>query len=208
MAKETGSAAARLSALVAEIEAEAYVRGRADARGEMLAALGAPGASTPRPRVRSNDEPSASRSSRKRHTGGGNRAPNGTVRALVERVLRHRPGLTAREIIDRADGDAERLVKLGSIRAELQTGRKQGRYRSEGGRCSLTASPTEGGDGATDAPSSPGPDDAPGAPDDSSLQEAGPSAEPGRVASAPAGEDVASGEPTTDADRGRLGMNW
>ena len=160
MAMNSGSAADTLSALVAEIEAEAYARGRADARGEMLAALGASGASTRRPRARRDDGPSASRPARKRRAGAGKRAPKGTVRALVERVLRHRPELTAREIVDRAEGDAERLVKLGSIRAELQTGRKQGRYESEGGRWSLTAYPPQGGDGAPDAQSSPEPDDA------------------------------------------------
>lgn len=204
MAKNSGSAADRLSALVAEIEAEAYARGRADARGEMLAALGAPGASTPRPRARRNDGSSASPPARKPRAGAGKRAPKGSVRALVERVLRDRPGLTAREIVDRADGDAERLVKPGSIRAELQTGRKQGRYESEGGRWSLSSSVPEGGDGAPDMSSSPEPDNAPDAPPDCGLPEAGPSAEPGDAA----GEDVASGEPNTGGGQSRLGMNW
>ena len=45
MAKQTGSATVRLSALIAEIEAEAYARGRADTRQEVLSALGAPGRS-------------------------------------------------------------------------------------------------------------------------------------------------------------------
>lgn len=39
MAKKTGSAAGRLPALVAEIEADAYARGKADARNEILSAL-------------------------------------------------------------------------------------------------------------------------------------------------------------------------
>lgn len=212
MAKNSGSAADRLLALVAEIEAEAYARGRADARGEMLAALGAPGASTPRPRGRRNDGSSASRPARKPRAGAGKRAPKGSVRALVERALRDRAGLTAGEIVERAEGDAERLVKPGSIRAELQTGRKQGRYESEGGRWSVTAPAPESGKGAPDAPSSPEPDDASGAPADPSLPEAGPSAEPRDAAGALAGDapggDVESDEAKTDADRGRLGMNW
>ena len=212
MAKNSGSAADRLSALVAEIEEEAYARGRADASGEILAALGAPGASMPRPRARRDDAPPASRSARKRRAVSGKRAPRGTVRTFIERVLRDRPGLSAREIVDRADGDAERLVKPGSIRAELQTGRKQGRYESEGGRWSLTASPLEGSDGAPDRLSSSEPDDATGALADASSSEASPSAEPRNAAGSRAGntpgEDVASGEPKTDADRGRLGMNW
>ena len=130
----------------------------------------------------------------------------------MERAFRDRPGLSAREIFDRADGDAERLVRLGSIRAELQTGRKQGRYESEGGRWSLTTPDPEDGDGAADAPSSPEPDDAAGASADSSLSKAGPSSEARDAAGSPTGRtpgvDGASGEPKTDADRGRLGMNW
>ena len=211
MAKNSGSAADRLSALVAEIEAEAYARGRADTRKEILSALGASGQFAPKSGS-PQDKPPSNRTARKRETAGGKRAPRGSVRAFVERTLRDRPGLTAREIVDGADGDAERPVKPGSIRAELQTGRNQGRYESEGGRWSLTASAPQGGDGVPDTSSSPEPDDAAGTPSDPSLSEAGPSAEPRDAAGSRAGdtpgEDVASGEPKTDADRGRLGINW
>ena len=206
MAKNSGGAAGKLSALVAEIEAEA------DARGEMLAALGVPGASTPRPRGRRNDEPSASRSARKQRASGGKRAPKGTVRALVERVLRDRPGLAAREIVDGADGDTERLVKLGSIRAELQTGRKQGRYGSEGGRWSLTASPPRGGDGTPDAPSSRAPDGAAGVSAEAFQSGAGPSPETDEAAGVSdgnvPGEVVGSGEPESGGGQGKLGIKW
>ena len=109
MAKGRESATGRVSALVAEIEAEAYVRGRADARKEILTALGAAGEPPPRPR---RGSPRAERPARKSRTGGGKRAARGSTRALIERALRDRPGLTAREILNRAATDAERLVKL------------------------------------------------------------------------------------------------
>ena len=120
-----------LSALIAEIEAEAYVRGRADARKEVLSALNAPG----QPALMSGsrrEKPRSTRSARKRRTAGGKRAPRGSVRTLVERALRAEPGLSAWGVLDRADSDAERLIKLGSIRVELQTGRRQGRYETKG----------------------------------------------------------------------------
>ena len=50
MAKKTGGAVDRLSALVPEIEADAYAWGKADARTEFLAALGVPDVSAPAPR--------------------------------------------------------------------------------------------------------------------------------------------------------------
>ena len=50
MAKKTGGAVYRLSVLVAEIEADAYASGKADARTEFLAALGVPDVSAPVPR--------------------------------------------------------------------------------------------------------------------------------------------------------------
>ena len=213
MAKETGSAAVRLSALIVEIEAEAYARGRADARREVLSALDAPGQSAPMTGSR-REKPSSTGAARKRRTAGGKRAPRGSVRALVERALREQPGLTAREILGRAGTDAERLVNLGSIRADLQTGRRQGRYESKDRRWSLAASPPAEGDGASDAPASPAPDGA-GALAEAFRSEADPSPETDEAANAPgvpksgvSGGDVASGEPETGGGQNRLGMNW
>lgn len=187
MERDSGGAAGRLPALVAEIEAAAYARGRADARRDILALLGA------------EEKPAPARSSRGPRAGGGKRAPRGSARALVERALRDRPGLTAREVLDNAGTDGERPVKLGSIRAELQTGRRQGRYESEDGRWSLAAA-------------SPESDDTAGAPADPALSEAGLSPKPDDAAGAPTGdtprEDAAPGEPETGANRDRLGMNW
>ena len=88
MTKGPESATGRLSALVAEIEAEAYARGLADARREIRAALGAAGESPPRPR---RGSPRAARRARKPRANGGKRAPRGSTRALMERALRDRP---------------------------------------------------------------------------------------------------------------------
>ena len=118
----------------------AYARGRADARKEMLTALGATGEPPPRPQ---RGSPRAARPARKSRAGGGKRAPKGSARALIERALRDRPEATPRDILNCAATDAERLVKLGSIRVELHTGRRRGRYESEDGRWSLATSSLE-----------------------------------------------------------------
>ena len=198
------NAATRLTTLVAEIEAEAYERGKADARTEVLALLGAAGKPARRPRPEK-------RPTRKRRAGGDRRAPKGTVRALVDRVLRDRPGLNVQEILDRADTDAERLVKLSSIGMELTRGRQQGRYEATDGRWSLAA-PSSGDAAAQDAPAPPEPGDAVDAPVGDSPPETGQSAEPQETATAPAGDtpgdDAVSGEPDNGGDGGRLGMNW
>lgn len=211
MARETGSAAVRLSALIAEVEAEAYARGRADARKEILSALGAPGRSAPRSGSR-RDKPALPGTARGRRTAGGKRAPRGAARALVERALRDRPGLSAREILDRAGTDAERLVKPGSVRVELHNGRRRGRYESDDGRWSLAASPCAEVDGASDKPASPEPDGATGASADAFRSEAGPSPDTDAAAGVSdgdaAGEDAETGEPETGGGQGRLGMNW
>ena len=120
---------------------------------------------------------------------------------MVERALRDRPGLTPREVLDCAATEAERLVKLASIRNELQTGRRQGRYESGDGRWSLVVSPPAVEDGAPDAPASPAASVAADTPDEASLPETAPSREPGEAASTPPGdavdENAASGEPET-----------
>ena len=134
MTKGSAGAAERMAALIVEIETEAYARGRADARSEMRKALGAADGSQ--------------RTTKARRRAGG-RAPRGSVRRLVERVLGEHPGSTAREIAGRAAGDAERSVKLASIRNELSNGLAQRRYRSDNGRWSLAGA--SGEDGAEDA---------------------------------------------------------
>lgn len=151
MPKASRTGTGKLSALIAEIEAEAYARGRAAARKELLDVLGAGGAAAPRSKA------SPGRKGRRagapgRRASGGKRAPRGSVRRFVERVLRDRPGLTPHEIVAQAATDTERLIKLGSIRTELSNGRGQGRYGLLDGRWSLAA-PDAGAAGAEATPS-------------------------------------------------------
>ena len=205
MAKKTEGAADRLATLVAEIEAAAYARGKTDARTELLAVLGASEKSAPAPRRNKRSE---ARPTRKRRSGGGKRAPRGSVRALIERALSDRSGLTAQEILDCADTDAERMVKLPSLWAELTEGRRQGRYESVDGRWSLAAPPSSDGEGARHMPASPEPDGTTGVSSDATPSEAGASAATGTVAGDTPGESAASPEPETGGEQNRLGMNW
>ena len=125
----------KLSALIAEIEAEAYARGHSNARKELLDTLGA--GERAAPAGTSRGRPGAAG---KRRAGGRKRAPRGLAARFVEQALRDHPGSTVQEILALAGADEERLIKLPSIRAELQNGRKQGRYESRGRRWSLAAS--------------------------------------------------------------------
>lgn len=63
------------------------------------------------------------------------RAPRGLPRVLAERVLRDQAGLgtTPAEIIEAAQTDHERMIKLTSIRSELKKGKDEGRYTENGG---------------------------------------------------------------------------
>ena len=185
-----------LSALIAEIETEAYARGRSDARKELLDILGAggkrpapagarrgrrPGTGTPKPR-----------------TGGSKRAPRGSVPRFVEQALRDHSGSTVQEILALAATDEERLIRLSSIRVELQNGRKQGRYESRDRRWSLAASApaAAGEDGSSGAPPEVEPerDDAAGAPTGGAA---------GASAGEPAMQDPASPEAEVGSRRKR-----
>ena len=188
MAKGPENAAGRLSALVEEIEAAAYARGQADARKEILAALGASAKPASQPR---RNRPPTERRAGKARVSAGKRAPRGAVRPLVERALRDRPGSTPPEVLDAAATDGERLVKLASIRIELYTGRREGRYESNDGRWSLAGTPSADDDGAPDAPGSPESDEAASAPTGG-----GP------------GDNAEAREPETGGSQGRLGMKW
>ena len=150
-----------LSALIAEIEAAAYARGRADARKELLDILAAGDGPRPRglgSRGRQADKPAPAEP----HAGGRKRAPRGSVPRFVERVLRERPGSTVQEMMEQAATDAERSIKLSSIRVELGNGRRQGKYALNGRRWSLSGpdpAPAGGGQGtSSDASMSSEPD--------------------------------------------------
>ena len=192
MAKSSSSVTKRVSALIAEIESEAYARGKADARKEILDVLGAAEGRTAPAKARRGKGPA--KAAAKRRAGGGRRAPRGSVPRFVQRVLGERPGSTAAEIAGHATDETERSIKQASIGVELRNGRLQGRYVSENGRWALavaetgTASPAE----ATAADPSPG--SAPGA---------------GEAASGPGEEDGDAGasDPGGEEGKGPLGLN-
>ena len=191
----------KLSSLIAEIEAEAYARGQSDARKELLDILGAGGKRAALGGV-GRGRPGAAAKPR---GGGSKRAPRGSVPRFVEQVLRDHPGSTVKEILALAATDAERLIKLPSIRVELQNGRKQGRYESRDRRWSLAApaSAAVGEDGSSAVP----PevelerDDAAGVPAGDAT---------GASTGEPAMQDPASPQSEDDGNEnnGRLGPTW
>ena len=193
VANDSTGATQKLSALIAEIEAEAYARGRSDARKELLDILGAGGERPSPAGARRGRRPGAA--APKRRAGGSKRAPRGSVPRFVEQALRDNPGSTVQEILALAATGEERLIRLSSIRVELQNGRKQGRYESRGRRWSLAASASAaaGEDGSSGAP---------------------PEVEPERddAASASAGEPALQDPPSPESEadgnenRGRLGL--
>ncbi len=153
MPKASRSGSDKLAVLIAEIEAEAYARGRADARKELLDVLDAGGVRPPRAKA-SRGRKAGSAATPKRRASGRKRAPKGSVPRFVEQVLRDRPGLTPPEILACAATDMERLIKLPSIRTELRNGQRQGKYELNGGRWSLVAADV-GAAGADETASSP-----------------------------------------------------
>ena len=152
MPKPPRTGSDKLAALVAEIEAEAYARGRADARKELLDLLGSGGVGAARAKG-SRGRKAGTAATPKRRASGRKRAPKGSVPRFVEQALRERPGRTPPEILARAATDMERLIKLPSIRTELRNGRRQGKYELSGGRWSLTV-PAPGATAADETPPS------------------------------------------------------
>ena len=187
MARAPASNTDRLSALITEIEAEAYARGQADARKELLDLLGADAGR------RAAAKPSRERrakpaSSPKRRASGRKRAPKGSVPRFVEQALRDNPGQTPPEILARAADDMERLIKLPSIRTELRNGGKQGKYELKDGRWFLAGTDA----GATETDPAP-------------ASETLPSADPQQAASdATAGTSATEDSPSAKADAGAL----
>ncbi|MDE0001138.1 MAG: hypothetical protein OXQ29_00390 [Rhodospirillaceae bacterium] len=184
MAKGKASTMDRVSALIAAIEAEAYARGKADTKRELLEVLGG-GASRGRRRAKSPP---------KRRTGGRKRAPRGSVARFVERVLRAHPGSTVADIAGHAADDTERSIKVASLRVELRNGRIQGRYVSDDGRWWRAGTQA----------SAPAPVDAP-----SPGSATGASPGTDRTAGAPPADSGDAAESETDEDEGKgtLGLN-
>ena len=138
MAKSVGTNAEKLAEAISTIEAEAYARGRADARKALIDRLTAGSDRGVRARPASCGRAGKAASPARRSAG--RRAPRGSVRRFVERVLKGHPGATAPEIAARAATDIERSISPASIRAELSNGGRQGRYVSDNGRWSLAVS--------------------------------------------------------------------
>ena len=132
------NSAEQLSALIEEIQAEAYARGQADAKKEILDLLGSAGAQVARAGV-SRGRRAKKAEPKTRRASGRKRAPKGSVPRFVEQALREQPGLTPPQILERAATDMERLIKLPSIRTELRNGRRQGKYELNDGRWSVSA---------------------------------------------------------------------
>ena len=147
MARAPGNNAERLSSLIAEIEAEAYARGQADARKELLDALSAGGGGVADAKA-SRGRRGRRAAAPKRRSRGSKRAPRGSVPGFVERALQGGQALTPPEILERAATDTERLIKLASIRTELRNGGRTGKYASNDGRWSIAS-----GSGAAEASS-------------------------------------------------------
>ena len=139
MAKGARNSAEKLAELISGIEAEAYARGRADARKALVDLLTAGSGRGARTKPASGRRAGKAASPAKR-AGSGNRAPRGSIRRFVERVLGEHPGATVPEIAGYAATEAERSIKTGSIRVELRNGRTQGRYVSDNRRWSLAGS--------------------------------------------------------------------
>ncbi len=161
MVKGARSSAEKLAELISGIEAEAYARGRADARKELrdllTAGSGRGARATPASGRRAGKAATPAR-----RVGGGKRAPRGSVRRFVERVLGEHPGATVPEIAGYATTGAERSIKPGSIRVELSNGRKQGRYVSDNRRWSLAGSDPAADETGRAVPSEPSPAAPPG----------------------------------------------
>ena len=192
MAKGSSSAMERFSALIAEIESEAYARGKADARKELLDVLGAAEGRTPPAKARRGKGPA--KAAAKHRADGRRRAPRGSVPRFVQRVLREHPGSTVAEIAGHAAGETERSIEQVSIRVELRKGRLQGRYVSENGRWALAVAETGTASPAEAASADPSPGSAPGA--DGAAT--GPGEEDG---------DAGASDPGGEESRGTLGLN-
>lgn len=193
MAKGRASTMEKASALIAAIEAEAYGRGKADARKELLEVLGgSKGGAMP---ARAGRGKRRAKAAPGRRTGGRKRAPRGSVRPFVDRVLRDHPDSTVTEIVGRAADDTERSIKQSSVRVELRNGRLQGRYVSDNGRWSHS-----GPEASAQAPAeaaSPG-----------SATESPPDTEQAAGAPPPEGGEAAGSETTSEGEaRGTLGLN-
>jgi len=102
----------------------AYQRGNEDAMRSIL-------------NFAQGDAPAIARSAGAKAVGGKKkRAPRGTAKILVERVLAGGP-CTVREITEAASSDSEKILSSSAIRLELERGKRDKRYVNRGGKWSL-----------------------------------------------------------------------
>ena len=146
-----------IAAAVKRVEDDAYARGKADAKKDLLSYLSTEAPSVkpvaPQPektKAAERNKTRAPTSARARE-----RAPRGIVPAFVFRVLSKHSDLTPKQILAHAETEFDRMIRPPSLRSELRNGRDQGRYRSEFGRWSLASTKTEEPEGgpATETPS-------------------------------------------------------
>lgn len=116
----------RLREILDEVAKDAYETGRDDMRAAILSAAQAPAVSQrPVPTRASTGRPSV------------DRAPRGSVRAAIQHVLSHQPGLTEMEL-GAAVSAYDPNVSARSMGGELRR-RRGSLYRSDGGKWFLIA---------------------------------------------------------------------
>ena len=148
-----------LADTLSRAEASAYERGKDDGIREVLDELTSITKAKQRA-PRQDTEPQPPRSAAietvsTRPASDRKRAPKGTVRGLINRVLLLSPGLKPMEIIELAETDYEKMVHTTSLRNQLRRGLKQGQYLCAHSRWYLAGPKTDEPEGtpATEFPS-------------------------------------------------------
>ena len=146
-----------IAAVIKRVEDDAYARGKADAKKDLLAYLStqAPSVKAVAPQPEKTEAAERNKPRILTPASARERAPKGIVTAFVSRVLSKHSDLTAKEILAHAETEFERMIKPTSLRSQLRIGREQGRYHSEFGHWSLAKTKNEEpeGDRAMEAPS-------------------------------------------------------
>ena len=137
------------AAAIKRVEDEAYARGKADAKKDLLAYLStqAPSVKPVAPQPEKTETAERNKPRILTPAKARERAPKGIVPALVSRVLSKHSDLTPKEILAHAETEFERMIKPPSLRSELRNGRTEGRYHSEFGRWSLANTKNEEAEG-------------------------------------------------------------
>jgi hypothetical protein len=118
---------------LSDLFAAEYHRGEQDAIARIMTAAQSP------PAANGSDTPKRESTPEQK-----DRAPRGTAKALIDRVLRERGsrGATPSEIHSAAETDGEKLASFSGIRFALSVGRSEQRYRSRKGKWFWTGNKT------------------------------------------------------------------